>query len=79
MAINEKEYWSAISTVIKMEMTANSTSQAKLAESVGVGREAMNAYLSGKREIPFMTFMKVVESLGVTPQWVFQEAERRMK
>ena len=77
--MNEKEYWAAIATVIKMEMTANSISQAKLAELVGIGREAMNAYLAGRREIPFGTFMKVIDTLNVTPQWVFQEAERRMK
>ena len=77
--MNEKEYWAAIATVIKMEMTANSISQARLAELVGIGREAMNAYLAGRREIPFGTFMKVIDALNVTPQWVFQEAERRMK
>lgn len=77
--MNEKAYWAAISTVIKMEMTAASISQAKLAEKVGVGREAMNAYLAGRREIPFGIFMKTIDVLGLTPQWVFEEAERRMK
>lgn len=79
MAIDEKQYWAAIATVIKMEMTANSMSQAKLAEMVGIGRVALNNYLSGKREIPFSTFMLVLDRLNLSPQWVFSEAERRMK
>ena len=79
MAIDEKRYWAAIATVIKMEMTAHEMSQATLAEKIGVGRVALNNYLSGKREIPFQTFMRVMDSLDVTPQWVFTEAERRMK
>lgn len=80
MAIDEAKYWTAISTVIKMEMTAHdSMSQAKLAAAVGVGREAMNNYLSGKREMPITVFLRVADTLGVTPQWIFQEAERRMK
>lgn len=79
MAIDEKQYWAAIATVIKMEMTAHEMSQAKLAEMVGVGRVALNNYLSGKREMPFLTFMRIVDSLDITPQWVFTEAERRMK
>ena len=80
MAINEEKYWAAISTVIRMEMTAHDNmSQAKLATAAGVGREAMNNYLSGKREMPIKVFMRVADTLGVTPQWIFQEAERRMK
>lgn len=63
-----------------MEMTAHDNmSQAKLAAAVGVGREAMNNYLGGKREMPILVFMRVADALGVTPQWIFQEAERRMK
>lgn len=80
MAIDEAKQWAAISTVIRMEMTAHDNmSQAKLAEAVGVGREAMNNYLGGKREMPIMVFMRVADTLGVTPHWIFQEAERRMK
>lgn len=80
MAKDESKQWAAISTVIKMEMTAHdSMSQAKLATAAGVGREAMNNYLSGKREMPIQVFMRIADTLGVTPQWIFQEAERRMK
>lgn len=79
MALDEKKYWAAISTIIKMEMTArDNMSQAALATAAGVGREAMNAYLSGKREMPILVFMKVADALGVTPHWIFEEAERRM-
>lgn len=79
MALNEEKYWTAISTIIKMEMTANGNmSQAKLATAAGVGREAMNNYLSGKREMPITVFMRVADALGVTPHWIFQEAEKRM-
>jgi len=80
MAIDESKYWTAISTVIRMEMIAHDNmSQAKLAAAVGVGREAMNNYLNGKREMPITTFLRVADTLGVTPQWIFEEAERRMK
>lgn len=79
MAIDANEYWAAISIVIRMEMTALDMSQAKLAESIGIGRVALNHYLSGKREIPFPTFMKIMDVLKLSPQWVFTEAERRMK
>ena len=80
MAIDESKYWAAISTVIRMEMIArDNMSQAKLAAAVGVGREAMNNYLNGKREMPITIFLRVADTLGVTPQWIFQEAERRMK
>ncbi len=80
MAIDEEKHWAAISTVIRMEMTAHDNmSQAKLAAAAGVGREAMNKYLVGKTEMPIRVFMRVAGILGVTPQWVFEEAERRMK
>ena len=79
MAIDEEKYWAAISTIIKMEMTAHSMSQAKLAESVGIGRVALNHYLAGKREIPFVTFLRIMDVLKLSPQWVFSEAERRME
>lgn len=80
MTSKEQAYWEAISTVIQMEMLARGKmSQSALAKEVGVGREAMNKYLGGKSEMPIQTFMRVADTLGVTPQWIFQEADRRMQ
>lgn len=79
MAVDENEYWAAVSTVIRMEMTAQSMSQAKLADLVGIGRVALNHYLSGKREIPFMTLMKIMNVMNLSLPRVLDEAERRMK
>lgn len=72
-----EEQWGVISDVIKFRMLrTGKMSQAELARRAGVGREAMNNYLNGKREMPVQVFMKVAEALGVTPQWIFEEAER---
>lgn len=80
MTSKEQAYWEAISTVIQMEMLARGKmSQAALAKQVGVGREAMNKYLGGRSEMPIQLFMRVADALGITPQWIFQEADRRMK
>ena len=79
MPINEESYWAAIFTAIKMEMTANELTQAKLAESVGISRDALGNYLSGKREMPFKTFMRIADALGTTMGDIISTADRRMK
>lgn len=79
MATNEEEYWAAIATVIRKELTGQEMSQAQLAAAVGIGREAMNKYLKGRREMPFTTFLRVANTLDLTPQWIFAEADNRLK
>ena len=78
MAINEEKYWAAISTVFKMEMKGLDMSQADLAKKVGVGREAMNAYLAGRREMPITVFMRAADAIGLDARTVFEMAEKRM-
>ena len=79
MNTNEKAYWDAVSTVIRMELTAIGLTQADMAEKVGVSRDAMGNYLRGKRDMPFGVLVKVAESLGLTPHKLFGLAEDRLK
>lgn len=76
------EHWNAISAVLRAEMAAKmprKMTQAELASSVGVSRDAMINYLSGKREMPFQVFMRIAEVLEVSPQWILDEADRRLE
>jgi transcriptional regulator with XRE-family HTH domain len=79
MTINEERYWEAIATVIRAEMAARKMSQQELAEKACIGRPALNAYLNGKREMPFMTYMRVADALGFTPAGLAEAAEARIQ
>lgn len=78
MSMDETEYWDAIATVIRMEMAARKMTQSELASQVGVGREAINDYLNGKRKMPFPTFVRVADALGFTPSGLAAAAEARI-
>lgn len=79
MSIEEKTYWAAVATVMKMEMAALGISQERLGAAAGVGREAMNNYLKGKRDMPFSVLAKASEALGLTPRELFERAEARLQ
>ena len=68
----------ALSTQIKMELAEREMTQKDLAEAVGVGRPAMNHYLKGHKSMPMPTFIRVAESLGITPQELWARAEARI-
>lgn len=78
MSIDETQYWAAIAKVIRMEMVANELTQADLAEQVGVGREAISDYLTGKRKMPFPTYVRIAGALGLTPAGLATIAETRL-
>ena len=79
MHVDAEKYWAAISTVIKMEMTALGLTQLKLAEQVGISRDALGNYLSGKREMPFKTFVNIANALNMEPARIIAIADARMK
>lgn len=79
MSIDETQYWRAIATVIRMEMVANELTQADIAGRVGIGREAVSDYLTGKRKMPFPTYIRIADALGLTPAGLAELAETRLK
>lgn len=79
MTTKEEQVWLTIATVIKMQLTGRDMTQAELAAAVGLGRETMNKYLKGHREIPFLTFLRVADVLNVSPQFIIDEADKARK
>lgn len=73
-----ERYYAALATEIKIELLEHGMNQKDLAEAVGIGRPAMNLYLTGKRSIPLHTLFDVAEVLGVTPQELMRRAEARL-
>lgn len=75
------EQWGAISSAIRAEMAAarpRKLAQVELAGQVGISRDALINYLSGRREMPILVFLKIAEELKVSPQWILDEADRRL-
>lgn len=73
-----KRYEEALATQIRIELVERGMTQKDLAEAVGVGRPAMNHYITGKRSMPMPTFLAVAEALGLSPQVLLQRAEARL-
>ena len=78
MSTHAERLEAALSTQIKMELAEREMTQKDLAETVGVGRPAMNHYLKGHKSMPMPTFFKVAEALGLTAQELMQRAEARV-
>ena len=71
MSTHAERLEAALSTQIKMELAEREMTQKDLAETVGVGRPAMNHYLKGHKSMPMPVF------LGLTPQELWSRAEAR--
>ena len=68
----------AVATQIKVELVERNMNQKDLAEAVGIGRPAMNHYMTGKRSMPMPTFFRVAEVLGLSPRELMERAEARL-
>ena len=77
MSTHAERLEAALSTQIKMELAEREMTQKDLAEAVGVGRPAMNHYLKGHKSMPMPVFIRVAETLGLTPQELWSRAEAR--
>lgn len=73
-----ERYEAALATQIKIELVERGMNQKDLAEAVGVGRPAMNLYLTGKRSMPMPTFLAVADAFGVSPRELLERAEARL-
>jgi plasmid maintenance system antidote protein VapI len=69
----------AVATEVRVELAVQRMSQKALAEAVGVGREALNNYLNGHRDMPMPVFIRIAEALGLTAQELMQRAEARLR
>lgn len=69
----------AVAMQIKVELVERDMNQKDLAEAVGIGRPAMNHYMTGKRSMPMPTFFKVAEVLGMSPRELMERAEARIQ
>ena len=68
----------ALALQIKVELVERGMNQKDLAEAVGVGRPAMNHYMTGKRSMPMPTFIAVAGALGLSPRELMTRAEARI-
>lgn len=68
----------ALATQIKVELVERGLNQKDLAEAVGIGRPAMNHYMTGKRSMPMPTFFAVAAALGLSPRVLMERAEARL-
>lgn len=73
-----ERYEAALATQIKIELVERGMNQKDLAESVGVGRPAMNLYLTCKRSMPMPTLYAVADVFGLTPRELLERAEARL-
>jgi len=71
----------AVATVINMEMAAQKPrmTQGKLAAAIGIHRETLSKYLTGKRDIPMSVFVQIAETLGLTARELMERAESRAR
>lgn len=79
MVYNEELMIRALSTEIRMGLVSKGWNQQDLAEMVGITRESMSRYLSGKKSMPMPTFFRVADAFGVSPRELMYRAELRVE
>lgn len=68
----------AVTEEIRAELARKEWSQARLAQEVGVGREAMNRYIKGRTPIPFGTVMDISNAFGLGDTGLIYRAEQQL-
>ena len=69
----------ALATQLKVEMADRGMEQKELADKVVINRVTMSHYMTCKRSMPMPTFVKVAETLGLTPSALLARAEARIQ
>lgn len=79
MEYNEDTLIQAIATEVRMGLAGKRWNQQDLADKVGITRETMSRYLSGKKQMPMTTFFRVADELGLSPRELMHRAEVRVE
>lgn len=67
MEANEEQIIQAMATEMRVEMASKGWKQQDLADRVGITRESMSRYLTGKKQMPMDTFLRAMAAFGVSP------------
>jgi transcriptional regulator with XRE-family HTH domain len=77
MDTNEERIIRAMATEMRVEMARKGWKQQDLADRVGITRESMSRYLSGKKQMPMDTFLRAMAAFGVSPaELMFRAVDR---
>lgn len=77
MEANEELVIRAMAAEMRVEMARKGWKQQDLADKVGITRESMSRYLSGKKQMPIDTFLRAMAAFGVNPAELMYRAVDR--
>lgn len=77
METNEDLIIQAMATEMRVEMASKGWKQQDLADKVGVTRESMSRYLTGKKQMPIDTFIRASAAFGISPADLMYRAVNR--
>lgn len=66
MDTNEERIIQAMAHEMRIEMARKGWKQQELADKVGVTRESMSKYLSGKQPMPIGTLIRASDAFGIS-------------
>lgn len=78
MEANEELIIRAMATEMRMELVSRGWKQQDLAERVGITRESMSRYLSGKKQMPMDTYIRATAAFGISPADLMYRAVNRV-
>lgn len=77
MQPTEEQIIKALATEMRVEMAKKDWRQQDLAARVGLTRESISKYLSGKKQMPMDTYFKAAAEFGVSPaELMFRAVDR---
>lgn len=77
MDTNEERIIQAMATEMRVEMAKKEWKQQDLADRVGITRESMSRYLSGKKQMPMDTYLRAMAAFGISPAELMYRAVDR--
>lgn len=77
MEASENLIIQAMATEMRVEMAKKDWKQQDLADRVGITRESMSRYLSGKKQMPMDTYLRAMAAFGISPAELMHRAVDR--
>lgn len=77
MEATEERIIKAMAAEMRVEMAKKNWKQQDLADRVGITRESMSRYLSGKKQMPMDTYLRAMAAFGISPADLMYRAVER--
>lgn len=74
-----ERYAAAVAAELRAQRARTGETYDDLVEATGISKSSVFKYMNGKREIPMSSFFALCRALSISPQVIFDAAEKSLE